>query len=657
MKVFTVHGIRRQHRWGEDFKALSTLSENRLEAVDFDYDYFNTWKFLLPSKRKQIVDKFVLEYEKHKGTPSSLPSVIAHSFGTDVVFHAMLIHPEIKFNVIIFSGTVLSRKTDFRPLLKRGQFKTIYNDHGNRDLIVYGAKIANRKRYGLAGKYGFEDVPATHKKSIINTEEYKGHSDYFTEMRMTQLWIPRIARSRDEFKYKDKVLTRTIFDRLKNQNFQSNTLHKILSIAFYARIDLDGNYFAKYVCTGVNNTSDQVTKYVFVTSADSMAAIASNQFHAFDFEGNELEYKVIENERQYRKIEVDFHEPIKQGHHCNYKMYFCWLKTMLLDTGDTDHWNTKDIPTVTIQLNFPRPLKGVKLFETNSNEVTGVCDLNKKTEIDKTTTYFLTYDNLTKNTEGLVFYFEGIFSKQERHPDYKGFSPVTYRSFTLPSEVGIRVAQERDIQPIYNLESTIDQGNAANEETLRQRWTMFKDGFLVAEEKGTGEIVGYIESLIWNEKEFETFDDIHNFPTHYNIRGRTLYVIFLAVHPKYRNHGIGKKLIEAIVTVALNYSLDRISLVSKGTLKDYYAKLGFSEIKELPNYLGITTPEMEPSILMELILNAKENQEVKSETSKQDPISPTPSPKSSLRGRGFGFSRRRNVMPVESHKHINTGPP
>ena len=60
--------------------------------------------------------------------------------------------------------------------------------------------------------------------------------------------------------------------------------------------------------------------------------------------------------------------------------------------------------------------------------------------------------------------------------------------------------------------------------------------------KSNDKIYGYIESVIWNQKPFNTFLEISNFPMHYNIKGDSLYIIFLAVEKKYRKKGFATKL-------------------------------------------------------------------------------------------------------------------
>ena len=93
---------------------------------------------------------------------------------------------------------------------------------------------------------------------------------------------------------------------------------------------------------------------------------------------------------------------------------------------------------------------------------------------------------------------------------------------------------------------------------------MFSEGFLVV--KKQQKVIGYIETIIWNEKPFNTFQEISNFPLHFNINGDTLYIIFIAVISQYRKNGIGKKLVTEIENLAREYKLKRVSLVAKDDL-------------------------------------------------------------------------------------------
>lgn len=76
--------------------------------------------------------------------------------------------------------------------------------------------------------------------------------------------------------------------------------------------------------------------------------------------------------------------------------------------------------------------------------------------------------------------------------------------------MNIRNATIKDIDDVHLLEQLVEGENAATKETLLSRFRMFPEGFYVAKENGT--VLGYIESCLWNKSDFETFDEIKDFP-------------------------------------------------------------------------------------------------------------------------------------------------
>ena len=98
--------------------------------------------------------------------------------------------------------------------------------------------------------------------------------------------------------------------------------------------------------------------------------------------------------------------------------------------------------------------------------------------------------------------------------------------------------------------------------------------------------MGYAESLIWNKKSFEKFEEIRNFPQNHVLDGKILYVIFLAVDEKERRKGIGSLLIQKLIELAKSKRLETVQLVAReGFLAEFYKKLGFKSKRELPAFL------------------------------------------------------------------------
>uniref|UniRef100_A0A7C4H8Z9 Ribosomal-protein-alanine N-acetyltransferase n=1 Tax=Staphylothermus marinus TaxID=2280 RepID=A0A7C4H8Z9_STAMA len=84
------------------------------------------------------------------------------------------------------------------------------------------------------------------------------------------------------------------------------------------------------------------------------------------------------------------------------------------------------------------------------------------------------------------------------------------------------------------------------------------------------------------------------------------HIISIAVHPYYRNRGIGSKLLNAIEDKLLSKGVRLISLevsVSNNTALKLYRKHGYEPVKILKNYYG-----HEDAVLMIKYLENKNNQ-------------------------------------------------
>lgn len=596
MKLITVHGIRRKHRWYENIPTFIETQDHNIEVLYFDYDFFGFGKFLRKKHRENILAKFCEFYNDNITDTTQPPSVIAHSFGTYIVYQAMKKYDVIKFDKIIFCGSILNENTDFRTLIKRKQFNELKNDHGSLEWFLKFTRRIIDKDCGQAGKVGFKDIPADNKKFILNSESYKSHSEYFLPLHMQENWMKYLTNGLTKYSYNPELLKPNIIERIYENIKHTQEQFLVNSISFFARIDDDGNYFAKYEKEGINESNNSIQFLKFTTTADGFHNADMMNFVVYDKENEKLN-TVIEKDINHQKVfKIFLNNSINIKESVAIKYYFCWYKTINLN-GDTDHWSIKDIRNVFISLNFPRELLLPKLLLIKDRKVVDQVMPNKKTEKDNTVTYFYKYDN-SKNNDGVIFYFEGSVHKQNL-ADKK----VKNNEFSIRGRkdiFSITKATENDIKKVYNIEDAIELGNAASEETLSNRRKMFNEGFLVVKQKKNSRIVGYIETIIWNEKKFEKFEEISNFPLHFNINGSSMYVIFVAVDKAYRKMGIAKRLLNEIENVAKKYNISKIRLVAKDELIDLYTKSNYSQVKELPNFLK---GKVYKSILMEKTIN------------------------------------------------------
>jgi serine/threonine-protein kinase len=201
--VIPLHGIRTHAEWQRAFVTLTqeTNLENLRERLpDVFYCPFDEWSFgyfwlpsfLSPRKREQKNKWFRYEYDrllesKHAEIKNTnYPSIVAHSFGTYILGHALIKYEYIKFDKLIFCGSILPRSFPWKTLIDRGQVSKIRNEYGTKDIWVRCAGWFI-KRAGSSGYNGF-DVEVDGK---VNQKMflYK-HSEYFEKGHMRNFWIP-----------------------------------------------------------------------------------------------------------------------------------------------------------------------------------------------------------------------------------------------------------------------------------------------------------------------------------------------------------------------------------------------------------------------------------------------------------------------------------
>jgi hypothetical protein len=62
------------------------------------------------------------------------PRIIAHSFGTYLVARALELNPELKFDRVIFCGSIVRRDYPWSRIIAAGQVGRVLNDYGDRDM-------------------------------------------------------------------------------------------------------------------------------------------------------------------------------------------------------------------------------------------------------------------------------------------------------------------------------------------------------------------------------------------------------------------------------------------------------------------------------------------------------------------------------------------
>lgn len=195
--LISLHGIRTRGSWQKELQTSCDLADAGLQHRPFDFGLFGALQLVFPPSRDRMVKWFLRKYQsliKEEQLDRSLPSLIAHSFGTYVVAKAMEKYPEIRFRRVIFCGSIVHRSYDWSATVAGRQVERVLNDFGRQDVWVRAAQwvIAD------AGSSGYQGFTNTADGAVVQREHvHWKHSDYFYPLNYDKNWIPFIVGRSD----------------------------------------------------------------------------------------------------------------------------------------------------------------------------------------------------------------------------------------------------------------------------------------------------------------------------------------------------------------------------------------------------------------------------------------------------------------------------
>jgi len=601
--IICIHGIRRKDKWFETLK--ENLDNTKYEILVFENVFWSIFKLIIPYSRKKIIKQFQEFYSEINKKFKTTPYLICHSFGSYIFYQSIKKYPSIKFDKIIMVGSILNPNTKWDEHIKGNfpQMKKLLHEHGLKDKFVWATRFIEDG--GNSGEVGFLNIKKHTKIDKILTQvryDNFDHSDYFLNLHIKENWIPFITD--EKLPYKPEILRDEIINRLY-ENIESfskyNNNIQLESVIYSARIDTNGNYYLKYTYQGKVQNED-MDKFFFKSSADSNKSFQEEDILVIDASNNNLK-KTIKTLNTFEVlIEVECNEDYNIHDEFGLTLNLCWDSAINFETGDTDHFALKDTNKASIKLNFPYKLKKPYFFMVKDNLIIDRKDPILIEEKDSTFTYsYDVKDNSSNDIDGIIFYFEKISNTQKNKNsiDCKIKDKKTITLKEDNEEILFRCCTEKDIEKIYFLEKQkIEFHNAATEDTLIKRLSLFPNGFIIAENSNK-DIIGYIESIIIKDWNFKTFDEIQKFENIYNILGDTLYIIFIAVDPKYRNNAVASNLLKIILEQAEKYNVKKIKLIAKDDAIGLYKKNNFTVKDNLRNFL----PNSVINASMEQIIN------------------------------------------------------
>ena len=147
-------------------------------------------------------------------------------------------------------------------------------------------------------------------------------------------------------------------------------------------------------------------------------------------------------------------------------------------------------------------------------------------------------------------------------------------------------------------ESYKNPDEAASREKIGNRICAFPEGFLVAEVGGR--VVGIVNSCATDLEDISG-EELKDLVGHER-GGKNMVIFSLAVLPEFQGRGISRLLMEKFVEVSRELGKEKILLICKDGLVDYYKKYGFAYVgKSASSHGGSEWHEMS------LLLNGDES--------------------------------------------------
>ena len=116
---------------------------------------------------------------------------------------------------------------------------------------------------------------------------------------------------------------------------------------------------------------------------------------------------------------------------------------------------------------------------------------------------------------------------------------------------------------------------ACSEKDMKERIAKAPELFLVAVDKETGKIAGFLNGLSTNETSFR--DDFFTDAELYNPNGKNVMLLGLDVLPEYRGQGLAREIVNQYVRREKANNRQRLILTCLQSKVEMYKKMGFQD--------------------------------------------------------------------------------
>ena len=196
--VLTLHGMNTRGDWQEDFNWLVSRAYRRMVPVAiYKYGIIRPGA-VLKFRQRALTRGLIARIRRLTGETQAtgfggIPDVIAHSFGTWLLGHALCTDPALRLGRVILTGCILRPDFDWNGLINRGQVEAVLCHVATND---FWARVAHYfiPDSGPSGRRGFND-----RLNIRHAVLRDGkHSDFFRADLMPalfdQIWQQFLTR-------------------------------------------------------------------------------------------------------------------------------------------------------------------------------------------------------------------------------------------------------------------------------------------------------------------------------------------------------------------------------------------------------------------------------------------------------------------------------
>ncbi len=203
--LYALHGMLSRGEWQEEFSWNVSMSYGRMVPVRIQKYGFRTLGVTVKCRQRRMVETVVktlhiAEQKVRQVIGKTKPDVIAHSFGTWLIGHALHSHPKLKIGRLILLGSALRPDFDWATLFRRGQVEGVLNHYGTEDSVIpwahFGVPDAGPSGHrGFDSPGGWDDELPNAASALVNLpQENFEHSDFFKEEHLeemfTKYWQP-----------------------------------------------------------------------------------------------------------------------------------------------------------------------------------------------------------------------------------------------------------------------------------------------------------------------------------------------------------------------------------------------------------------------------------------------------------------------------------